>query len=32
MGLGLGLIFPTVSALSFSGVKPERIGYRFEPL
>jgi MFS transporter, DHA2 family, multidrug resistance protein len=27
MGLGLGLIFPTVSALSFSGVKPERIGY-----
>ena len=27
MGLGLGLIFPTVSALSFSGVKPERIGF-----
>ncbi|HUN59834.1 MAG TPA: DHA2 family efflux MFS transporter permease subunit [Candidatus Binataceae bacterium] len=27
MGLGLGLIFPTVSALSFSTVNPERIGY-----
>ncbi|HTT75455.1 MAG TPA: DHA2 family efflux MFS transporter permease subunit [Candidatus Binataceae bacterium] len=27
MGLGLGLIFPIVSALSFSTVKPERIGY-----
>ena len=27
MGLGLGLIFPTVSALSFSGVKPERLGF-----
>jgi MFS transporter, DHA2 family, multidrug resistance protein len=27
MGLGLGLIFPTVSALSFSGVPPERIGF-----